>query len=95
MKNQVLDHSDMNTSTVTMVIKRAKYWNLKLDEIDIAQTCDIMKWVNWFLDDCAEKLRQKIDAEILDYIPHALLTKVLRAGKIFRCFQPRCDGCPS
>lgn len=82
IKNQPLEVSQMNTSTVTMVVKRAKYWNLKLDEIDISQTCEIKQWVNWFLEDCAEKLRQIIDAEILDYVPrkaHAA-NKGLRAG---------------
>lgn len=96
IKNQPLEHSEIMTSTVTMVIKRAKYWNLKLDEIDIAQTCDIKDWVNWFLDDCAEKLRQKIDAEILNYIPRkaAAFNKGLRAGKISGAFDLGAMGKP-
>lgn len=96
IKNQPLEVSQINTSTVTMVIKRAKYWNLKLDEIDITQTCDIEKWVRWFLDDCAEKLRQAIDAEILDYIPrkaHAF-NKGLKAGRTSGTFNLGAMGAP-
>lgn len=96
VKNQPLEVSQINSSTVTMVIKRAKYWNLKIDEIDIAQTCDIKDWINWFLDDCAEKLRQKIDAEILNYIPrkaHAF-NKGLKAGKLSGAFNLGAMGAP-
>lgn len=96
IKNQPLEVSQINTSTVTMVVKRAKYWNLKLDEIDITQTCDIEKWVRWFLDDCAEKLRQAIDAEILDYIPrkaHAF-NKGLKAGRTSGTFNLGAMGAP-
>lgn len=82
VKNQPLEVSELTTTTVTMAIKRAKYWNLKVDQIDIEQVCGIKKWIQWFLDDCAEKLRQEVDAEILDYIPRKVspYNKGSRAG---------------
>lgn len=96
IKNQPLEVSQIMTSTITMVVKRAKYWNVKVDEIDISQTCDIKRWIQWFLDDCAEKLRQKIDAEILDYIPRKAhpFNKGLRAGKLSGSYNLGAMGAP-
>jgi len=96
VKNQNLSYSELSTDTITMVVKRAKYWNLKLDEIDISETCDIKKWVQWFLDDCAEKLRQKIDQEILNYIPRKAdaFNKGLRAGKLSGAYNLGGFGAP-
>lgn len=95
-KNQDLSFSELTTETITMTIGRAKYWNLKLDELDIAQVCDIKKWVNWFLDDCAEKLRQKIDQEILNYVPRKAdaYNKGARAGKISGAYNLGTMGNP-
>lgn len=68
-KNQPLEFSELNTETVTMVINRACYWNLKLDEIDLTQVVGIKQWIQAFIKNCQEQLRQRIDFEVLDYIP--------------------------
>lgn len=83
-KNQALEYSELNTETVTMVINRAYYWNLKLDAIDLKQIQNIKMWVQKFLDNSQEQLRQKIDFEVLDYVPRKAdpFNKGSRAGKI-------------
>lgn len=83
-KNQPLEFSELNTETVTMVINRAYYWNLKLDEIDLKQIQNIKTWVNRFIENSQEQLRQQIDFEVLDYIPRKAdpFNKGTKAGKV-------------
>ena len=83
-KNQPLEFSELNTETVTMVINRAKYWNLKLDEIDVKQIQNIKTWVNEFIVNCQEQLKQQIDFEVLDYVPRKAdpFNRGSRAGKV-------------
>lgn len=82
-RGQDLEHSELNTDTVTLVVKRAKYWNLVLDYVDEKQICDIMKYVNAFKENAAIQLRQIIDREILTEVPLKAdpFNKGIRAGK--------------
>lgn len=81
--NQDLEVSQLNTETVTMVIRRGKYWNLKLDEIDEKRNCDIKRYITEFQDNSALILRQHIDREILSEVPLKAdpFNKGVRAGK--------------
>jgi hypothetical protein len=68
--NQTLSHSDLNTDIIRMVIDRAKYWNLKLDQVDQAQIANVNMWVNAFKKNAARKLDRQITREILIQVPH-------------------------
>lgn len=68
-KNQVLEHSELKSDTIHMTIARAKYWSLKLDEVDYTQIQDINTWVNLFKDDTARKFDKEVSREMLLELP--------------------------
>lgn len=68
-KNQQLEHSDLKSDSIHMVIDRAKYWSLKLDQIDQLQIDQVNTWVNAFKDDAARKLDKEISREMLLELP--------------------------
>lgn len=68
-KNQGLSHSDLNTEIIRMVINRAKYWSLKINEIDFRQIPNIQGWINSWREDAAKKLDLSITREILWQVP--------------------------
>lgn len=82
VKNQDLSVSSLNSETVTMIIGRAKYTNLKLDRVDEKRTCDIKTFVQKFMDNSVQQLREKIDHEFLTEVPlkASPYNKGLRAG---------------
>lgn len=83
-KNQTLSHSDLNTDIIRMVIDRAKYWNLKLDQVDQTQIGNVTMWVNAFKKNAARKLDRQITREILIQTPHEVsrYNKGTCAGKV-------------
>lgn len=68
-KNQPLQHSDLATDTIHMVISRAIYWSLKIDQIDLTQVGNIQAWINAFKDDAAHKIDTHISRELLLELP--------------------------
>lgn len=69
-KNQALSHSNLDTDIIRMVIDRAKYWSLKLDEVDRTQIQGVNEWVNAFKRNAAMKLDRAITREVLVQVPH-------------------------
>lgn len=69
INNQDLEVSTLNTEYKTMVVKRGKYWNLKLSYVDEKRTCNIKEYVNEFMENSTYLLRQHIDYEILTEAP--------------------------
>jgi len=69
INNQDLEVSTLNTELKTMVVKRGKYWNLKLSYVDEKRTCNIKEYVNEFMENSTLLLRQHIDREILTEVP--------------------------
>lgn len=69
-KNQDLEVSQLNTRPDIMTIDRAKYYNLKLDEIDEKQIGDIRTWVSEFRDSAVNLMAQQIDYELFTELPH-------------------------
>lgn len=69
-KNQDLEVSQLNTSPVVMTIRRAKYYNLKLDNVDEKQIPNVRTWVSEFRDSAMKKLALSTDREILTELPH-------------------------
>lgn len=68
-KNQPLEHSDLRTDTIHMTIDRAKYWSLKLDQIDQMQIQQVNMWINGFKNSAARKLDKEVSREILVELP--------------------------
>jgi len=69
VNNQDLEVSTLSTETKTMVVKRGKYWNLKLSYVDESRICNIKDYVNEFMEHSTLILRQQIDREILTEVP--------------------------
>lgn len=69
-KNQTLTHSNLDTDIIRMVIDRAKYWSLKLDQIDRVQIQDVNTWINAFKTNAARKLDREITREVATQVPH-------------------------
>lgn len=69
-KNQDLEVSQLNTSPVVMTITRAKYYNLKLDNVDEKQIPNVRTWVSEFRDSAMKMLALNTDREILTELPH-------------------------
>lgn len=64
-KNQVLDPQELESESVSMVVDRAKYYNVKLDRIDEKQICFIDKWVDSFLKRAEYNMKRLLDPEVL------------------------------
>lgn len=69
-KNQDLEVSQLNTTSMVMTIDRAYYFNLKLDRVDEKQIPDVRQWVNAFIEDATQKLAQVTDYELQVELPH-------------------------
>lgn len=69
INNQDLEVSTINTELRVMTIKRGKYWNLKLSYVDEKRVCDIKRFVDEFMANSNQLLRQHIDREILTEAP--------------------------
>lgn len=69
-KNQDLETSQLNTSSVVMTVTRAKYYNLKLDNVDEKQIPNVRNWVSEFRDSAMKVLALRTDREILTELPH-------------------------
>jgi hypothetical protein len=65
-KNQELEVSSMDTTPITMTIKRGSYFNVKLDIVDKMQIDEIMKALELFKQDASEKLAIEIDRKMID-----------------------------
>lgn len=68
-KNQPLEHSDLKSDSIHMTIDRAKYWSLKLDEVDYTQIDQVNTWVNLFKEDAARKFDKEVSRELLLELP--------------------------
>ncbi len=68
-KNQPLEHSELKTDSIHMTIDRAKYWSLKLDDVDKLQIQDYNKWVNGFKDNASLKFDKEVSRELLLELP--------------------------
>lgn len=69
-KNQTLSHSNLNTDVLRLIINRAKYWNLKLNDLDRATIPDVNRWVEAFKRNAAAKLDNHITREVLVQVPY-------------------------
>jgi hypothetical protein len=96
VKNQDLDVSELNSQPVEMHVNRAKYWNLKLDEVDLKQVCNIKEWVGRFQENAVTELGLQIDQEILCHIPASAdcFNKGANAGKRTRSYNLGYMGAP-
>ena len=81
-KNQDLEISHLASSTLSMVINRAYYYNLKLDEVDEKLVKDIGMFIREFQDSAQRKLAQQIDFLMMTEMPHQVeaCNKGLNAG---------------
>lgn len=68
-KNQGLTHSKLTSDLYRLTIDRAKYWSLKLNEIDARQIQSINTWINEWKADAVSKMDLEIGREILLQIP--------------------------
>lgn len=95
-KNQDLEVSSLNTEPVIMTVNRAKYWNLKLDQVDEKQICNIQEWIREFNKSASQQLAQEIDREILTQLPLQAdcFNKGRRAGKKSGAFDLGALGAP-
>lgn len=82
-KNQVLQPQELESDSVTMVVDKAKYYNVKLDRIDEKQICLIEQWVAAFLKRASYNMKRLIDPEILMEmaVDCAPFNKGMNAGK--------------
>lgn len=64
-KNQVLEPEELESESITMVVDRAKYYNVKLDRIDEKQVCFIDKWKNSFMKRAEYNMKRLLDPEVL------------------------------
>ncbi|NML34518.1 hypothetical protein [Paraburkholderia antibiotica] len=82
-KNAVLEPQELEAESVTMVIDRAKYYNVKLDRIDEKQITFIDKWVESFLGRAEYNMRRLLDPEVLMRMAFetAPTNKGMNAGK--------------
>ncbi|CAE6958716.1 hypothetical protein [Paraburkholderia domus] len=82
-KNQRLTPQELESETVTMVIDRAKYYNVKLDRIDEKQIAFIDKWVDAFLERASYNVKLQIDPDVLMRmaLQAAPFNKGMNAGK--------------
>lgn len=68
-KNQDLEHSHLESKTYSMTIGKARYFNLKLDEVDEALIPNIKEFLMAFQNSAQRKLAQLLDYELLSTIP--------------------------
>lgn len=64
-KNQVLEPQELESESITMVVDRAKYYNVKLDRIDEKQVCFFEKWKDAFLTRADYNMKRLLDPEVL------------------------------
>lgn len=69
VKNQPLEHSHLESKTYSMTIGKARYFNLKLDEVDEALIPEIKVFLQEFQNSAQRKLAQLLDYELLSGIP--------------------------
>lgn len=96
IKNQELEVSTWNVQTVSMYVKRSKYWNYKIDIIDETQICDFKKWMNEVIDNTNQQMMEQIDYELLVELPleAASCNKGRRAGMRSGAFDLGTLGAP-
>jgi hypothetical protein len=89
VQNQDLDVSELNTDPIEMHVNRAKYWNLKLDDVTLKQVCGIREYLTRFQANATEELAHQIDKEILCHIPAEAdgCNKGSNAGKRTRAYN--------
>lgn len=63
-KNEDLRADRLNTVTSEMFINRAKYFNVKLDEVDLTQIQDVQRWIDAYQYDAQERIGMDIDVEL-------------------------------
>ena len=63
-KNEELRSDRLTTVTSELIINRAKYFNLKLDEIDFTQIQEVERWLDLYQYDAQEKIAQAVDVEM-------------------------------
>jgi len=82
-KNGPLQPQELESESVTMVVDRAKYYNVKLDKIDEKQICFIDKWVDSFLKRADYNMKSLLDPEVLMRMAYetAPTNKGMNAGK--------------
>ncbi|QUN44691.1 hypothetical protein KEH56_36590 [Burkholderia cenocepacia] len=82
-KNARLQPQELESETVTMVIDRAKYYNVKLDRVDEKQIQFIDKWVEAFLQRASYNVKLQIDPDVLMRmaLQTAPFNKGMNAGK--------------
>jgi hypothetical protein len=88
-KNQRLTPQELESETITMVIDRAKYYNVKLDRIDEKQIAFVDKWVDAFLKRASYNVKLQIDPDVLMRmaLQTAACNKGMHAGKISQSQQ--------
>lgn len=68
-KNQELEISHLESSTISMVINRAWYYNLKLDAVDMSLVKDLPMFIKEFQASAQRKLAEIVDYEMLTELP--------------------------
>lgn len=89
-KNQELAVDGLDTSTVSMFIKRGLYANMKLDTVDKAILGkDLPALMKSYQEDLTQKIAETVDAELLRELPlqAAACNRGRRAGKRSRAFN--------
>lgn len=66
-KGQTLVNEQPESTAVTLLIDKGKYWSFVTDSLDKVQT-DIKSFINDWTDDAAEQLREEIDTDVLGNI---------------------------
>jgi hypothetical protein len=64
-KNGRLEPQELEGEPITMVIDRAKYYNVKLDRIDEKQITFVNRWVESFLKRADYNMKRLLDPEVL------------------------------
>lgn len=82
-KNGTLNPQELESESITMVVDRAKYYNVKLDRIDEKQIAFIDKWVESFLKRADYNMKRLLDPEVLMRMAFetAPTNKGMNAGK--------------
>jgi hypothetical protein len=96
VKNQDLEVSELNTDAVIMHVNRMKYYNVKVDDVDLERICDLRTYIDAFIKNAGMELEQAIDKEGLAHIPMNAncYNKGPNAGKISRAYNLGQTGAP-
>lgn len=65
IKNQKIEHDDLDSEPVTMTVDKAKDFSIKVNQIDEKQIQNFATWKEKFLKRAAYRMAQAIDPELL------------------------------